>query len=93
MSRHRSTLKTNPGPIPSKELALPLPTYRLPVVAAAFAAGVLCTTRPVRQVLCGMLRTVVALSKPALVVGGLLKLREMADRPSLDSTKSHPTPR
>jgi hypothetical protein len=59
-----------------------LPTYPLSVVAVAFAAGVLCTTRPARELLRGVVRAAVVLAKPALVIGGLLKLREMADLPT-----------
>jgi len=61
----------------------PLPQYSLPVVATAFAAGILLTTRPGRDVTRGVLRAGLLLVKPALLVGGLLKLRELSSRPSL----------
>lgn len=100
MTARRSSVKPKRNPAPSAEAAAsglpeadPLPMYRLPVVAAAFAAGVLCTTRPARNVLCGILRVALVLAKPALVIGGLLKLREVAELPSsLSSTNnSRPT--
>lgn len=62
--------------------AEPLPTYPLSVVAVAFAVGLLCTTRPARELLRGVVRASLVLAKPALVIGGLLKLRQMADLPT-----------
>ena len=95
MPTRRSPVKRNRDVVaPILEAETPLPVYRLPVVAAAFAAGLLCTTRPVREVMCGVLRATLVLAKPALVVGGLLKLREMADHPSSLSVthKAQPPP-
>jgi hypothetical protein len=67
---------------PDPPAAEPLPTYPLSVVAAAFAVGLLCTTRPARELLRGVVRASLVLAKPALVIGGLLKLRRMADLPT-----------
>jgi|GEM_PF-2220632 len=74
-----------PG-LPSRPDGEPaLPSYSLPVVATALAAGILLTTRPGRDVTRGLLRTGLLLVKPALLVGGILKLRDLAGR-------SHPQP-
>ena len=62
--------------------AEPLPTYPLSVVAVAFGAGVLCTTRPCARVVAGRGRAAVVLAKPALVIGGLLKLRRWPSLPT-----------
>lgn len=75
--------------MPAQEEA-PLPKYTLPVVATAFAAGVLLGTRPGRNLTRGVLRAGLLLVKPALVVGGLLKLQEVAHHPNPRPTR--PTP-
>ena len=53
----------------------------LPLVAGAFAAGVFLGTRPGRHLTRGAVRAALLLVKPALLVGGLLKWRELARRP------------
>lgn len=67
----------------------PLPKYSLPVVASAFAAGLLLGTRPGRHLTRGVLRAGLFLVKPALVVGGLLKLREAARQTNPNPTRPH----
>ena len=68
----------------------PLPRYSLPVVATAFAAGILLTTRPGREITRGVLRAGLLLVKPALLVGGLWKLRELSSRPPHSPTTLPP---
>lgn len=67
----------------------PLPRYSLPVVAAAFAAGLFLGTRGGRHLARGVLRAGLIAVKPALVVGGLLKLREYAATPTDSSPIKH----
>ncbi len=55
-----------------------LPQYPLPIVITAFAAGVFIGTRAGRHLACGVVRAGLLAVKPALVVGGLLKLREFS---------------
>ena len=76
-------------PAPADEVA-PLAKYTLPVVATAFAAGVFLGTRPGRHLTRGVLRAGLLLVKPALIVGGLLKLREATNHPNPRLTP--PTP-
>ena len=83
----RPSAPTEPElPVPAVEEP-PLPRYTLPVVATAFAAGLFLGTRSGRHLTRGVLRAGLILVKPALVVGGLLKLREVASQPN-----PHPTP-
>lgn len=58
------------------------PPSLVPLVATAFAAGVLLGTRPGRHLTRGVLRAGLMLVKPALVIGGLLKWRDLSNQPS-----------
>jgi len=66
----------------------PLPHYALPVVLTAFAAGLLLGTRSGRCLTRSVVRAGLTVVKPALVIGGLLKLREL----STSHPDSSPTP-
>jgi hypothetical protein len=66
------------------------PSPPLPVLGAAFAAGILLSTSPGRGVLRGLLRTALLLARPALIASGLCKLGELSAhstaRPASHST-------
>jgi hypothetical protein len=65
-----------------------IPRETLPIVATAFAAGLMLGTRPGRHLVRGALRAGLMLVKPALVIGGLLKLRDYSNRPVPSPTPS-----
>ncbi len=58
------------------------PWRTLPVLGAAFVAGVFLTTRPGRGLARGLLRATLLLARPALLAGGLCKLGEFSSRSS-----------
>lgn len=80
-----------PEQTPPPELSEPpeadLPPSALPLVAAAFAAGLLFGTRSGRHLTRGVLRAGLLLVKPALVVGGLVKLSELSKHPTPPSNQ------
>jgi hypothetical protein len=84
-NRRPSAVKSSadePAPLEAAENAPLVPRELRPIVVGAFAVGLLLGTRPGRHVVRGAVRTALILVKPALLAGGLLKLRELADRPS-----------
>ncbi|MFN0128924.1 MAG: hypothetical protein ACKV19_19810 [Verrucomicrobiales bacterium] len=89
MPAARSSLPSLPATAEEAVEDSPLPRYSMPVVAAAFAAGLFLGTRGGRHLACGMLRAGLLALKPALVVGGLLKLREYAATPTDSSPIKH----